>query len=154
MKRFRFGLERVLAVRRIRVKLRQRELAQALSRYESELRALEAVQERYRWVTGELCQREAGGINAGELRLSRLHVDRLAEGIAARQGLVKAARELLDLCRERLVQEKRGERTLERLRERRRLAYLADVQREEQKVLDEFGGHARPVLFSEGGSGR
>ncbi len=137
MIKFRFKLDKVLRVRQLKVNLAKKALAGALFCYQNEQARLDQTMVVYLQASETLCQRETAGITAGDLRAARVYLDRVAEEVAVRQGAVKAALSRVDESRGRLVQAMKEQDSLEKLRDRRHQAYREEIQRQEQKVLDE-----------------
>ena len=155
MKRFRFPLDQVLRVSEARVKLLRQEMALETARRDEEKKELSETQRRYCEASRRLIEKETGSFITGEARENRLHLDRVAEEVALCQGRVKAAEEVVERCRERLVQARKREKSLQRLRERRLVEYQREALREAQKELDDVatkGFFRRTAL--EGGAAR
>lgn len=137
MIKFKFSLEKVLKVRGLRVKLTQKSLADAILRHQSEQARLDQTMGAYQQASETLCQRETSGITAGDLRVTRMYLDRMAEEVALREGAVKAALVRVDEVRDQLVQAMKDHKSLERFKEKRFQTYHQEAQRQEQKILDE-----------------
>lgn len=139
MRRFRFRLERLLNVRRLRVQMLQQKVAVARTELQQAEFQLAESQRTYRAASDDLCQREAAGMSAGVLHYGREHLGRLAEAVAAREGGVKAARAVLQDALGELSKARQAEKALERLRERRRREHVQEGLKREQVQLDEVG---------------
>jgi flagellar export protein FliJ len=138
MRRFRFRLERLLGLRRLRTQLQKQQVAAARLRLlEAQDRLVEA-QQAYRQTSDSLCQREIAGTTASLLEHGRLHLGRLAEAVAVHEGTVKAAGVALQQARAELSTARRAERALERLRERRWQQHRQEGLKREQAQLDEM----------------
>lgn len=149
MKKFRFPLDQVLRVSEARVKLLRQEMARESARRDEEKKRLSETQRRYCEASRRLIEKETGSFTTGEAKEHRLHLDRVAEEVALCQGLVKAAEEAVRRCRERLVQARKREKSLQRLRERRLSEHRHETLREAQKELDDVaakGFFRRPAL--------
>ncbi len=142
---FRFRLERLLEVRRLREDLAGRELALAR-------RAAEEQEALVRGLAGEAEAQKAarrGLQGRGELDLSRIR--RHGDYQAAVEGrLETATRRLEELTRAEaarrraLVEARKGVKVLDRFRERRLLEHARGESRREQKELDEAARGSAP----------
>lgn len=138
MRRFRFRLERVLSMRRLRAQMLQQRVAVARAALRAAEQQLIAATAAYRDASDSLCQQEAAGVTAGLLRHGRLHLGHLAETVAAGEGAVKAAQAALQTALHDLAKAQQAEKALERLRERRWLEYRREALKREQAQLDEL----------------
>lgn len=139
MRRFRFRLERVLSLRRLRSQLQQQRVAVAQAAVRQAQDELRQAQAAYRQASDGLCQHEAGGMTAALFEHGRLHLGRLADTVAAREGDVKAAQAALQAALADLSKARQDEKALERLRERRWEEHRHETLRREQIQLDEIG---------------
>lgn len=138
MRRFRFRLERLLGLRRLRTQLQQQQVAALRARLQEAEDRLHAAQQAYRATSDSLCQREAAGTTATLLKHGRLHLGRLAEAVAEQEGQVKAAQLALQQGLADLAAARQAERALERLRERRWRQHRYEGIKREQAQLDEI----------------
>lgn len=139
MRKFRFPLERLLGLRRLRTQLQQQAVAAAAGRLQAAEVRLAEYKQQYEAASNSLCQREAAGITATMLLNGRHHLGQLAERLAAQEGAVKAAAAELKAAQGRLVEARRAEQALTRLRERRWFEYRQAALKQEQAQLDEIG---------------
>lgn len=138
MRRFRFRLERLLGLRRLRTQLQQQQVAALRLRLLEAEERLHEAQDAYRQTSDSLCQREVAGTTATLLQHGRLHLGRLAEAVAMQEGQVKAARTALLQAQADLAAARQAERALERLRERRWQQHQQEGIKHEQAQLDEI----------------
>ena len=138
MKRFRFSLQQVLKVKGIREKEKQKELADASSRYETEKYKLQEMlrEEQQTFFT----------INSlHEHHVSPVVINTLYRNLSSRQIMrqlqnetVDAALKIVDQKRLLLLNATREKKILEKLREKQYSTYLDDAETEEQKFLDDI----------------
>lgn len=143
MKAFSFRLERLL---RLRGDAEQRQaivLGEA-ARAEAEMEGLCRDQESFLAGMVDRLKPQVGQVtSAGMMRTLQL------TGIAAASQLEQAeqerdeARRQADVERDRLAEARRERKTLERLKEHQRAAWLGEVDRDEQKTMDEIAGRSR-----------
>ncbi len=137
VKAFRFRLDRLLDLRRMREETAQRDLAEARG----------AVLGQNRKLLGMLNEREEGKGALREMRTKDLDLGRLRFQEAWLESLERRIREGYDLLhelvrreigrRQALTEAARGVQVLERLRERRYRDWQRGLDREERKTLDE-----------------
>ena len=136
-KAFKFRLETLLEVRRLREDLARRDLAVARGKVLEQNRKLQALLSEE-----EEGKKELRALKQREIDLVRL---RLLEGYlnSLERGLRRGFQVLEELVRDEaekrraLAEAVKGVRVLERLEERQRRAYLYELDRQEQKFLDE-----------------
>ncbi len=136
-KAFKFRLEPLLELRRLREGIARRELAEAK-------RAVMEQNDRLLAILGEEDEGKTALRSMKQRELDVVQL-RLHEGYLASLGR-KLRREFEELQhrvkrelekRRAVLEAAKGVKVLERLRERRRRAYLYEIDREEQKFLDE-----------------
>jgi flagellar export protein FliJ len=138
MKPFRFTLQPIFS-------LKQQAEQSARERYAATLRACEeaaaGVQEASVELTEcwtSLCQKLAEGVASGELLRARAWCNVLELRVKERAAALEKARHAVDAVWQQLMLATRERESLDRLQERRRLAYNRTVQATEQKELDEL----------------
>lgn len=143
MKAFSFRLERLLRLRGD-AEQRQAVVLGEAAREEAQMEGLCREQESYLAEMSGRLQPPVGQVtNAGMLRALQL------TGLAAANQLEQAeqerdeARRRADVERDRLAEARRERKTLERLKENQRATWLGEVDRDEQKTMDEIAGRSR-----------
>ena len=138
MKPFRFPLESLRAVRE------HKEQA-ARERYAGALRACEEAATRMQTASTELsgcwarlCDQLAAGATGSDLLRTRAWCNVLELRVKERAAALAEARLVVDSRWHDLLLATRERETLERFFDRRRRAYNREVQRQEQKQLDEI----------------
>ncbi|MBX3147642.1 MAG: flagellar export protein FliJ [Gemmatimonadales bacterium] len=143
MKAFSFRLERLLRLRGD-AEQRQAVVLGEAARAEAEMEGLCRDQHTYLAGMSDRLQPTVGQVtSAGMMRTLQL------TGLAAANQLEQAeqerdeARRRADTERERLAEARRERKTLERLKENQRTAWRGEVDRDEQKTMDEIAGRSR-----------
>jgi flagellar export protein FliJ len=138
MKPFRFPLETLRT-------LRQHKEEEARERYAKTLRACEEAAARVQAASVELtacwktlCDKLAAGVTGDELLRARAWCNVLELRVRERAAALEQARHAVDAVWNELMIATREREGLDRLHEKRRRTYDRDVQREEQKNLDEL----------------
>lgn len=145
MKPFRFGLEKVLALRAMQTMQAQQALAAAHAATSEAAEALRRVQAERSEFNAALAERRSRGMVAWEWSRTsqRLEAFREAELAAAEQ--LRLAQETEAARRLALQAAKQREETLNRLKERQREVYEHEALLEEQGLLDELAQTMRPT---------
>lgn len=145
MKPFRFGLEKVLALRAMQTMQAQQALAAAHAATSEAAVALRRVQAERSEFNAALAERRSRGMVAWEWSRTsqRLEAFREAELAAAEQ--LRLAQETEAARRLALQAAKQREETLNRLKERQREVYEHEALLEEQGLLDELAQTMRPT---------
>lgn len=139
MKAFRFRLEQLLEVRRLKQDVAQRELAAAQA----------AVAERNRVILDLMNQEDDAKRDLRAMQERALDVDRLrlaGEFLVAMERLLRREYEALQTLvlaemekRRLLTEARKGVRVLERVREKKAQLHRKELDLEERKFLDEIG---------------
>lgn len=139
MKRFAFRLEKLLRLRSQQTDQAKRAFGVALAQEAEAERALLEARETLAARLAQVGQRERAGLSAFEFGNLRSYVKFLDRQVEEAAGRLATAREQTAVRRAQLLEARRRERALEKLKERRQEAYTLEALREEQKELDEFG---------------
>lgn len=138
MKPFRFPLKPILSLKEQAEQL-------ARERYAATLRACEEAAARVQQASVELtecwtglCQKLASGVASDELLRARAWCNVLELRVKERAAALEKTRLAVDAVWQELMLATRERESLDRLRERRRLAHNRIVQAAEQKELDEL----------------
>lgn len=138
-RRFRFRLQTVLEYKQRREEEEQRELAkkkEILAKEEKRLRSLQRLQETRRQ---ELAEKSAkGDLNVDELRMYHEHQKKMARDIAHQNVRVQQAQADMEFQRQKLLQASKEKKTYEKLKEKHHQAFVAEVEAEEAKLIDEI----------------
>ncbi|HHW15628.1 MAG TPA: flagellar export protein FliJ [Firmicutes bacterium] len=138
MRKFAFGLEPVLNLKR----RREDSLLEELGRRQ---RALKAAEEALRGVAAERRQAEddlrmllLGRIDLGKVRAARQYLAAVERRLACQRRECERRAAEVQACRQDLVAAQKERKTFEKLRQRQWEAYQEDFRREEQSFLDEL----------------
>jgi flagellar FliJ protein len=145
MKRFRFGLERVLKVREVRERVAREEFGHRLvdlSAAQDQRVILQALESR---LVAEERRRRSGAVAARDLQVGQGYLNDMWDRLtAAWENEGRAGREV-DAARDAYIRRQVERKTLSSLQERRSAEYWLHFVREEQKVIDEVAGRGAAV---------
>jgi flagellar FliJ protein len=134
---FRFRLDRVLDLRRLHEKMKKKELAQvraAVTRQQNDILQLLIRLDQGKGVSRDLRKDK---IDMTSLRMQEQHLNGLMRSIrVGHQSLQERALDERKIQAE-LAEASKKVRVLERLREKKKVEYMRELGREEQKFLDE-----------------
>jgi len=138
MKKFKFRLEKVMDMRAEAERQRQMALAEARMKVEAEEQRLQSLHET---VTSEKnaieLLRTGGAIKPREINAHYQYIRRLKLDIDhQRQNIFKAKQEQ-ELRRQELLEAAKERKMLENLKDRQREAYMAEVNRKDQALIDD-----------------
>ena len=139
MKRFRFSLEKVLKLRTQEQEQAKRALAQAMAVEASARQALEDVRARLQQRASEAGALERAGLSVFEFANFRHYVAFLQGEEKRYAEELARAEQMTQKRRLALLEARRREKALEKLKERRLEQYQQESLRHEQKELDEYG---------------
>ena len=136
-KKFRFRLDRVLDLRRLHEKMKQKELAEAraaVARRQNDILQLLIKLDQGKGVSRDLRKEK---INMTSLRIQEQYLNGLMRGI--QKSHLELQGQVIDEKKKQaeLAEASKKVRVLERLRENKKAEYMMEVGREEQKFLDE-----------------
>lgn len=143
MKKFQFGLDRVLDYRQRILEGRQNEYATATRQVQEQQARLDAVQARYQDLNDRFREEAASGITIADAMTYENGL-RVLEGEIARetQTLQRLEQEAKEK-RQRMLQAYMDATVLERLKEKQRDAYQKEVQKRDEQFIEELVSAAR-----------
>jgi flagellar export protein FliJ len=139
MKRFRFPLQSIRVLREHRERDAQQGFAAAMRACEEATFQLQIASEELAAGWTALCEELSDGVTATKLLRTRAWCNVLELRQKERAATLQAARRAMDAAWRDMMIATRDREALDRYHERRRRAYQRDLQREEQKGLDEVG---------------
>ena len=143
MKKFQFGLDRVLDYRQRILEGRQNEYATATRRVQEQQARLDAVQERYQSLNNRFREEAAAGITIADA-MSYENGLRVLEREIARETLtLQRLEQEAKEKRQRMLQAYMDATVLERLKEKQRDAYEKEVQKRDEQFIEELVSAAR-----------
>jgi flagellar export protein FliJ len=138
MKPFQFTLQPIRT-------LREHKEERARERYAGALRSCETAAAKVQEASAELtncwtslCDKLAAGVTGNDLLRARAWCNVLELRVKERAAALEEARHVVDTMWQDLMLASRERKTIERFHDKRRAAYDLDVQREDQKNLDEL----------------
>jgi flagellar FliJ protein len=151
VQKFKFRFQSVENVKKREEGLKQERLAEVnrtLQDHETALAGLHGLR--------EACQRQiterttAGRLNAAEIALSHLYLQKVSGDIQRQRAQVARAQQEVEVRRETLVQTARERKMFENLRTRDQAAHLYEQARQEQARMDEIAGRPKQPPASGG----
>lgn len=136
---FKFRLQSVLEYKQRREDDEKRVLAQKLEMLAGEqakLRSLEALRQQRQHELAE--KSEKGLLNVEELKMYHEQQKKLAKEISAQNIKIQQAQAEVELQKQKLLAAVQERKTYEKIKEKHYQEYLAEVNLEEQKALDEI----------------
>ena len=144
MRRFKFSLQTVLDVRRVREEKIQKEFsAIQTERADSlgKIRSFEKQKDDMRLYQREMREKRQTTIVSEDWCMSALSDFTVRIMLEARR--LQEINERLDAKREELIQAQKDRKVLEQLEEKQREEYMNEAAREEQKFIDELAQHQK-----------
>ena len=138
MRRFRFGLDKLLGVRRARLREAQGRYGAAVAEVAAIEREIARMQQSREEHKRLLAAMGTGVLRRNEAMATRLYLDRTWLAILRAREACRRAEERSEAVRAELVEARRGVRVLELLRERRLAAWRRQAEREETAELDDI----------------
>lgn len=139
MKKFNFRLEKI---RRYKEQLEQdkkMKFAAEQSRWIKERNTLENIIEKRNSYFSKYGVRKPGKLNIIQLLISKRFLDKLARDISEQAKIVAKAQENMNKAQIDLVEASRERKKYEKLKEKYKVLYNKETEREVNKELDEFG---------------
>lgn len=151
MKKFKFRFQAVEDVKRREEDLKRERLAEAhrtLQDQETALAGLHSLR--------DACQRQiveqttAGRLNAAEIALSHLYLQKVTEDIQRQRTQVARTQQEVETRRQILLQAAQERKMLENLKARDHAAHRYEEARQEQARMDEIAGRSKQLPASGG----
>ena len=143
MKKFQFGLDRVLDYRQRILEGRQNEYATATRRVQEQQAKLDAVQERYQSLNNRFREEAAAGITIADAMSYENGLRVLEREIARETQTLQRLEQEAKEKRQRMLQAYMDATVLERLKEKQRDAYEKEVQKRDGQHSEELVSAAR-----------
>lgn len=138
MKRFRFGLDGVLGYRQQVLEGEQNEYAKALQRVREQQDRVEDAQARYQDLNQRFREEAAAGMTAADAMGFENGIRALEVEIARETQTLQTLRQEAEKKRARVLQAHMDAAVLERLKEKQRDAYQKEVQKSDERLIDEL----------------
>jgi flagellar FliJ protein len=136
---FQFPLERLLRVRKIREKQKQRELAMAKRSCDSEHEKLNAISAEEDKTLTLIAESTVHGESPAFINIAHKFLENQRLKKRYQRVNTERAERKLSSARNALIETMKAKKTVEKLREHREAQHAYEVQRLEQKQLDETG---------------
>ncbi|MFH1011594.1 MAG: flagellar export protein FliJ [bacterium] len=142
MKRFRFRLQKVLDVRRIRERQELEKLQQAIRRRKQEERRLDVLEKEVREILQIMRQKQQTPFEAWAYVADARYRRRVEEAKVIQIQRIEETARQEESKRQEFTAARRQTRVLEKLREARHEDWKREASRQEDKMLDEVAAHA------------
>ena len=143
MKKFQFGLDRVLDYRQRILEGRQNEYAPATRRVQEQQARLDVVQERYQSLNNRFREEAAAGITIADAMSYENGLRVLEREIARETQTLQRLEQEAKEKRQRMLQAYMDATVLERRKEKQRDAYEKEVQKRDEQFIEELVSAAR-----------
>lgn len=143
MKKFQFGLDRVLDYRQRVLEERQNEYAAAVRRVQEQQARLDEVRERYQSLNDRFRAEAAAGITIADAMSYENGLRGLEREIAQETQTLHRLEQEAKEKRQRMLQAYMDTTVLERLKEKRLDEYQKEVQKREEQFIEELVSAAR-----------
>lgn len=143
MKPFRFPLQSLRVLREQKERAAQKHYTEALHACEQAAAHVKSAGDELATCWSALCDKLASGVTATDLLKTRAWCNVLELRLKERAHELEDARQAVDVVWREMLLATRDREALDKFHDKRRRAYDREVQREEQKVLDELA--LRPV---------
>jgi flagellar export protein FliJ len=138
MKPFHFSLEPLRSLRKHKEEVVRERYAQTVRACEEAAARVQAASVELTACWKTLCEKLAAGVTGDDLLRARAWCNVLELRVKERASTLEQARLAVDAVWKELVVATRDRETLDKLHDKRRNAYDRELQREEQKYLDEL----------------
>lgn len=139
MQRFRFRLEALLNYRKLLTDQTQAELGRAVSTWQYEVGRLESLNLENDQLHSRLRLLQQKSVAVDELMFCYSYSERLRQSISDQEDAVMRAENYRDECRDRLAEALKGQKLVEKIKEKKLTQYQEELLSQEQKELDEIG---------------
>jgi flagellar FliJ protein len=138
MKKFRFNLDSVLDYRQQTLDERKNEYGRALEKVRQQQARKEAAEARYRDMNQRFREEAAVGISCADAVSYEMGLRLLEQQIARETQLLQECRAAAEEKREEMMQAHVDTTVLERLREKKLKDYQSQLQKAEERFIDEL----------------
>ncbi len=134
---FTFSLQALLDYRKSREEERQMELAAAIRALAEETRKLEGIIADERGNLAELVRMAGEARPVSQVAALLIRGQQLGERRRSQEENLERAKKSMEECRDRVIEARQEREKLEKLKEKRIKAYIAEEARRETKMIDE-----------------
>lgn len=142
MRRFKFNLNTPLRIKQKIEQIREQQLIEARMALEREKQELLALKEKKNDIKQVMERELQQSLKAAELMLYESMMNTLNDRLKNQESRVKRATEKSKEAMELYLAARRERQVMEKLKEKRYAHYLVELNREEQKILDDIASLA------------
>ncbi len=139
MKPFRFSLQPIRILREQKEQKAQKAFGEAMRSYDNAVLQLKNASDELVAGWNALCREMSSGVNASQLTKSRAWCNVLELRQKERAEALQRAKRAMEAAMQEMLLATRDREAIDNYHDKRRAAYERDVQRHEQKELDELG---------------
>lgn len=143
MKKFRFSLESVLDYKQQELDARKAEQVAAQAAVLRQEKVLADARERYTGLSREFQEKAQSGLKAAEAMTYEMGLRVLEAEIQQEVGRLEELQRIKEAKRAAVVEARQESASLEKLREKKLESYRKDVQKSEERLIDELVSAAR-----------
>ena len=149
MAKFKFSLETVLKVDKLRKKQVKTEFARAQEYLARQHKVLSDMHEEMSLIAADMTSMAIKGATVNSIKMYADYTQVLRQRIRQQEQIVKRAEKQVEEIMERLVSLMKKTNVLSQLKEQQYRDYIAELEKKQQKAIDEFTGFK---LFQQGGA--
>lgn len=138
MKKFFFPLDTVLRYKEQVLDSLKGEHARILAKIRECENAIDELEHEYRQCTIEFRQNKLNGMKINEMHTYENYLDSLRLKIRRKQEQLARLREQEEIKRNEVVEAKKETSSIDKLKERKRLEYDKEVQKQDEQLIEEF----------------
>lgn len=143
MKKFSFPLDNVLNYKKQVLDALMNEHAAVLAEIRAQEELIESVKEQYVACGEELKERQKNGIAVVQIYVYENYLDVLIYRIKKEQDVLKLLKQKEEVKRSQVIAAKKESASIGHLKERKIIIYNKEVQKEEERLIDEFVANTR-----------
>lgn len=148
MAKFKFSLDILLKVNKLKKRQVEAEYAKAQKELDKQLSILSGLLDEYQELTANMGHLAAKGTTVNDIRLYSSYFHMLQRRIKYQEQVVAQATKYSDDIKARLTGLIREVNVLSEMKERQYYAYRVEMERRHQKVADEYAGYK---IYRQGG---
>lgn len=143
MKKFQFGLDNVLGYRQQVLEGRQNEYARAARMVQEQQEKLDQIRDRYSQLNRQFREQAARGMTAADAMGFEYGLRGLEQQITREDCQLQKLQQEAEEKRSQMLQAHMDAAVLERLKEKKKNAYRKEVQKSDERMIEELVGTVR-----------
>lgn len=143
MKKFSFSLDNVLNYKKQVLDALMNEHAVILAEIREQEELIESIRNQYETCSEELKERQRNGIAVVQIYVYENYLDVLIYRVRREQEVLKVLRHKEEVKRGQVIAAKKESASIDHLKENKIIMYNKEVQKEEERSIEEFVANAR-----------